>query len=161
LTILENLLLYNYNNQTKDKKMKNQVLEKIVQKNRKGFVGVRTKTLCKTRKNAPKVEKLTMFLANVGFDYTHTQAGKEAINQQGKENPLPWGEWKQFPYLIEHKGQDYLRLYPVKTSKKRVFYYVDGKSVTKDQVKDYLLKTSKVEEPACFTVRMDSILSIK
>ena len=59
------------------------------------------------------------------------------VNKERETGPLPWGTWKVAPYVIEHKGQDYARLYCVDNSL-RCVYTVDGEVVDRDTFNGYL-----------------------
>jgi hypothetical protein len=60
-----------------------------------------------------------------------------AVNEEVETGKLPWGEWSQYPYVVTHKGADYLRIYAVDgTVKTR--YFVDGIEVFRQEFLPYL-----------------------
>ena len=110
------------------------------------------------------LEKITRSVVRTGVDFANLRTVKEAIeNGERKEvGSLPWGEWKQFPYLIEHKGAQYLRLYPVMTVAPKVAYKVNGQEVDRDTFKSYLTPSAQADMdkdtvPECFTVKAENV----
>jgi hypothetical protein len=100
-----------------------------------------------------------------GIDYDNLKAVKEKredgtlpeVNQG-----LPWGQWVSFPYLIEHKGSHYIRLYPsghVETS-----YFLNGQPVEIEQIKEFVLASElpkeNSEKPDCITVNLENIVEL-
>ena len=59
------------------------------------------------------VQKFTEMTVISGVSFENRKDIKDAIaaGERGEIQPLAWGTWKQFPFVIEHKGKDYLRLY--------------------------------------------------
>lgn len=113
--------------------------------------------------------KITEGVVRSGIDYANLSAVKTGIEngERGEVEPLPWGEWKVFPYIIEHKGADYIRLYP-SMHKPHSTFYVDGEQVTKDEFAKYLtpsearklLEPTDEDTPLCFTIKSENILGI-
>jgi len=65
-----------------------------------------------------------------GIDYANLGAVKAGI-EAGERNEvggLPWGEWSTFPWIISHKGAEYVRLYPVQGQRPdtRFGIFLDG-----------------------------------
>ncbi len=83
-----------------------------------------------TRKDVTSViTKEVRCVARVGVDYENLKgiAGQRANGDLPEVNPgLPWGQWARFPYLIEHDGNLYLRLYPRQGGKCHVRYRLNG-----------------------------------
>ena len=77
--------------------------------------------------------KVTEAIVRTGVAYENM-----SINQDTETGELPWGEWTVFPYLIQHKGQWYFRLYVKGDSPMTVTYFVDGAKVTKDEFNSHL-----------------------
>ena len=92
----------------------------------------------------------------VGVEYANL-----AVNNDRETGSLPWGEWvkDQYPWLIEHKGTTYARLYTVDGTV-RSTYYVDGREVKRE---DFLaLLTPSAREAArpnggTITVKLDNL----
>jgi hypothetical protein len=67
------------------------------------------------------ITKVVLCTVRCGVEYRNLAQVKESGNEpQG----LPWGEWEDYPYLITHKGNRYLRLYLGQSIK--TLYFVDG-----------------------------------
>lgn len=85
------------------------------------------------------VEKVVTLQALIGGSYTN--AINNRLAKLGIENvewidaPLKWGEWVVKNKIISHKGEFYLRYYPLPNTKVNVTYLVDGKLATEDQAK--------------------------
>lgn len=115
------------------------------------------------------LEKVTNAVVRAGIDFSNLSSVKLAIEneERGEVQSLPWGNWKQFPYIIEHKGADYIRLYPSTGNNHfpSSTYHVDGNMVDKETFASYLTNSDKQKllnpeenRPECFTVKFDNIL---
>ena len=115
------------------------------------------------------LEKITGAVVRAGIDFSNLSSVQIAIEngERGEVQSLPWGSWKQFPYVIEHKGTDYIRLYP-STGNNHVpstSYYVDGNPVDKLKFSEFLTESERKKllnpaenRPECFTVKSENIL---
>lgn len=107
-----------------------------------------------------------------GIDYAQLNSVKSAIanEERGEVQSLSWGEWAVFPWIIAHKGAEYLRLYPVESVVPTVGYtFNDGHgstvSATKEAIAQYLTPAAKAEllsaEPrdkiACITKKLEDV----
>jgi hypothetical protein len=122
------------------------------------------KTLKGTKEN---ITKRTTAYVRAGIDYANLAAVKQGIEAGEREavEPLPWGEWVAFPFIIAHKGAEYVRLYPAvfDNLKATVEYFIDGKPATVEQVRPLCLASEfreRDEAPLCFTLKAESIVSI-
>ena len=74
---------------------------------------------------------------------------------------LPWGEWKVYPWVITHKGQDYARLYLADNFKVKQTYTINGKPATKKEAQAVTLPsawTKKSGGPTLpLSVKMESV----
>lgn len=117
------------------------------------------------------LEKVTAGVVRAGIDYANLSSVKEGIEsgERGEVGPLPFGDWKVindvklFPYVIEHKGVDYIRLYPSVSNKPTSTFFVNNKEVDKLEFATHLTpsdakKLLEPTAPACFTVKADNIL---
>ena len=100
------------------------------------------------------ITKVVLCTVRSGIEYRNLKENKDK-----KINSLPWGEWSDYPYLITHKGQRYLRLYLGQSLK--VFYLVDGVKVSKQTALSMLPKSRPSEKPACITVKESGLVSLK
>ena len=116
-----------------------------------------------------QLKKITEGVCRAGIDYANLGVVKEGIEsgERGEVQPLPWGEWLSFPYIITHKGSEYIRLYP-SIHKPHSIFYVNDELVTKEEFAKYLTpsEASKLlnpqgeDVPLCFTIKSDNILEI-
>lgn len=111
------------------------------------------------------LEKHTSAVCRAGINFANLSSVQQGIEEgtRGEVQPLPWGEWKNFPYIIEHKGAEYVRLYPTDSRCETVFF-VNGEKVDRDTFLSYLTpseaaKATSGEKPECFTVKRENILS--
>ena len=110
------------------------------------------------------LEKRTRAVVKTGIDFANLKEVKQGIasGERGEVESLPWGEWAVFPYLINHKGAEYLRLYPA-GGKPEVEYRVHGEVVTREVFKSYLTpseqkKMEEGEAPITFTVKAENVV---
>ncbi len=143
--------------------MKN--LIKALQTLQKGsFLSVSIERPIKTLKafSGHSVTKKTLVTVCSGIEYDKqgTVQDKRESGQLPKENAgLPWGQWKHYPYEIEHKGQSYVRLYIKGVPK--VAYFIDGKQVTQDKAIEICGSNAKSSgsKPDCMTVKLENVIS--
>lgn len=123
-----------------------------------------------TTDKAPRAEfkgtrltKRVRMVARAGIDYANLSTVREGIasGERGEVQPLPWGEWFAFPYVIAHKGGYYFRLYPVAGSVPTVTYTVNGETVDRDTFAGYLTPSERAkmesgDRPDCFTVKAEN-----
>lgn len=112
-------------------------------------------------------KKVTEMTIRKGIDYDKQKSVREKIaNGKILTHELPWGNWKEGyeGLIIEHKGTDYVRLYPSPNST-HTTYSINGVEMTYDELKDcgcilnsFFNKTG--EKPDCYTVKVDNIVSI-
>lgn len=80
------------------------------------------------------------FVKNAILGISYEGALKGAAKRSDVENfeyqvsKLPWGEWKQYPYIISHKEKDYLRLFSNKATVFKSVYFIDGREATESEV---------------------------
>ena len=116
------------------------------------------------------LEKRTIGVVQAGVDYSNLSAVQNAIadGERGEVQELPWGQWKVFPYIIEHKGEEYIRLYPSQgiNHYPKSSYFVNGEEVDKEKFAEYLTPSEskklleKEDHPLCFTIKSENILGI-
>jgi hypothetical protein len=111
------------------------------------------------------LRKHTTGVFRAGIDFSKLKSVQDGIanGERGDVQPLPWGEWERFPYLISHKEERYLRLYPAVNGKVTTTYTVNGQTVDK-VVFDGYLTPSDAKAPdkplECFTVKLSNVISI-
>jgi len=113
------------------------------------------------------LEKVTNAVVRAGIDFANLSSVKEGIanGERGEVQPLPWGAWKHFPYVISHKDKEYIRLYPSVGNIPKVKYFVNNAEVDKTTFASYLTpsEANKLLNPEekpleCFTISADNIL---
>jgi hypothetical protein len=115
----------------------------------------------KTFKDCPMaIMKRTTAYIRAGIEYANL-----AVNEGVETGELPWGEWSEYPFIITHKGKEYVRLYPASFANlvPSVAWTIDGKPATLEQVKPYLLASElreKDEPVKCFTLKAEDVLAI-
>jgi len=124
------------------------------------------------------LEKKTVAVVQAGVNFANLSAVKVGIEEgtRGDVKSLPWGEWKVvegvslFPYIITHRGCDYLRLYPSQGNNHKgvTTFYVDDVKVSKEVFATYLtpseskklLTPSDADRPLCFTIKAENVLGL-
>ena len=153
----------------RSKKMNIQNIVSVLSSNKGSNLKVIWNRPLKTRKGiTSKVEKLTRIVARGGVEYDNlgiVQEKRENGELPDQNAGLPWGQWANFPYHIEHKGTDYARFYPASgiNFTPQVQYFLDGVEVDKSQVEPLCLASEfpvDREAPLCFTVKADSVVSV-
>jgi hypothetical protein len=153
----------------RSKKMNIQNIVSVLSSNKGSNLKVIWNRPLKTRKGiTSKVEKITRIVARGGVEYDNlgiVQEKRENGELPDQNAGLPWGQWANFPYHIEHKGTDYARFYPASgiNFTPQVQYFLDGVEVDKSQVEPLCLASEfpvDREAPLCFTVKADSVVSV-
>ena len=130
-----------------------------------GFLWVRP---LKTRKGvSSQVVKVVRCVGRVGLNYSNRAAVQEA-RESGElpstPQPLPWGTWLLFPYLITHKDALYVRIYPVEGRTPKVIYKIDGRIASKAEAQALCLASEfgEVNEKiGCMTLRAESLRVVR
>jgi hypothetical protein len=118
------------------------------------------------------IEKETRAYVRAGINYANLASVKDGIasGERGEVQPLPWGTWAQFPFIITHTPKngvltEYVRLYPATfdnlTDAIRVKYYMNGVEVKYQDIEQFLLGSEKRsdedEKPECFTIKAQDL----
>jgi hypothetical protein len=105
--------------------------------------------VCKTFKDCPLlIVKRTSAYVRAGIEYANLAVVKDAVanGERSEVESLPWGEWLKYPFIISHKGKEYVRLYPAtfaNLATPSVEWSIDGKPADYAQVEPYLLASEK------------------
>jgi hypothetical protein len=131
------------------------------------IVTIKTQRTMKVRKGRAPIDKESTFQARCGVAYDNIKAVKEK-REDGRlpeENQgLPWGTWKKFPYIIEHKGEEYFRFSTIKTAfVPKVRYLRDGQEINAETAREDCLASefSPKDELDVFNIKISSILEVK
>lgn len=112
------------------------------------------------------IQKHVRMVGRVGLDYDNQKAviaKRESGDLPAKNAGLPWGNWEIFPYLIEHKGAFYLRLYngTSKTMVPMVEWLLNGTVVPYEVIENELLASEKRDDDGeCFCCKVENMLQI-
>ena len=104
------------------------------------------------------INKYTKMVARFGIEYGKMKTHKDKI-----VGSLPWGEWVNGyeGYLIEHKGNTYLRFYTSAVKSMVNQYILNGVVVDKQWLQDskYISSTNRTPSDT-FVVNVNNIISI-
>lgn len=122
---------------------------------------------CKVKKGcADSITKSVRMVGRIGIDYDNlkaVEAKRESGELPAENQGLPWGKWYAFPYLIEHKGTYYLRLYNGTSDKVHAdaHFFRNGVEVTKESLDNDLLAAEKSSEHGdTFTCKVENMTRI-
>ncbi len=143
------------------------IIEKFL--SRKGqIVTVEFSRPLKTRKEfaAMHIEKHCLLQARAGINYDNMNSvieKRESGDLPAVNAGLPWGVWKVFPHIIEHKGSDYLRFATLPNGKNERSFTLNGKPVTMEEIKPFCLASEFTEraEMDVFTVKAENVKDIR
>lgn len=114
-----------------------------------------------------KLEKRIEGVFRAGIDFGNLSSVKKGIEngERGEVQPLPFGEWLKFPYLIQYKETQYIRLYPTTNCVLKVQYLVNGVESTKENFLSFLTPSDKAkaengEKPECITVKVSNLIKL-
>ncbi len=165
---------------------KNNVLE-LLKENKGRNLKATWRRNAKVRKGVTAlIEKETSATIRAGINFAKLSSVKEGIlrDERMDVQPLSWGKWTEFPFIIEHKENDYLRLYPASSvpfvyeeskavctqeegsiQRPKVQWYLNGNKVPFHLVEMFLLASEHpkpIEEtPICFTIKFNDLVSLQ
>ena len=93
------------------------------------------------------LEKVTTGVFRSGVNFANLTSVKDGIesNERGEVQPLAWGSWENFPFVISHKGERFLRLTTVNGMKSKSTFKVNGVEVNKDEFEQFLVPSARSE----------------
>lgn len=125
------------------------------------------KRACKTRKGVSSiVTKHVRMVGRMGIEYDNindVQEKREEGTLPAVNAGLPWGQWSEYPWLIEHKGKYYLRLYKgtSATTTPEVTFFLEGLEVPKSSVAPLLLASELAEHDGdCFCCEIGNLMHV-
>lgn len=91
------------------------------------------------------LEKTTVGVFRSGVNFANLASVKDGIanEERGPVEPLAWGVWEKFPFVIAHKGERFLRLTKVNGLKSKSTFKVNGVEVGKDEFEGFLVESAK------------------
>lgn len=111
--------------------------------------------------------KITTAQCRKGIEYSTQKSVQEKVaHGYVLRHELPWGQWKAGyeGLILEHKEQEYVRLY-FGPNQPKTKYYLDGKEVTYEELKTsgLVLKSffnKGFQKPDCLSIRIANIQKI-
>jgi hypothetical protein len=144
----------------------NEILQ-LLNKKRGTIATLTTLRPMKVRKNKEPIMKLSTFQCRVGVEYDNIKAvqDKRASGELPAVNAgLPWGEWFDYPHIIEHKGEYYYRCTRVRNDfVPQVEYTRNGIQITKAEAElDCLASEFRGDtDNEVFTIKVQSLQQVK
>jgi hypothetical protein len=88
---------------------------------------------------ARRLRKVVTAIVMTGASYANLRVNKGVVT-----GPLPWGVWMDGaePFVIQHKGNDYARLYVIENGV-RAIYTVDGEVVSREDYESFLTPSQR------------------
>lgn len=121
----------------------------------------------KTRKGVTDtILKSVQMVGRVGIEYDNQKSvieKRESGELPSENQGLPWGRWEFYPYLIEHNGRHYVRLYngTSKLTTPKATFTINGEIVKRDEIADKLLASELAEKSGdCFTCKIEDMTRI-
>lgn len=120
----------------------------------------------KVRKGQDTVKKRSTVQCRIGmvYDELETVQEKRENGALPEENQgLPWGKWVAFPYLIEHKGEYYVRCTVDKDAKRTAPTFTRGGETISREVAQSVALASEFSDRSdtdIFNLKVSTIESI-
>ena len=113
------------------------------------------------------VLKTVETVARKGIKPWNTKLGKQTY-QPGETHKLPWGLWKKGyeGIILEHKEKNYIRIFTVSNLKPKVQYYINGRPIDKETLKNMNIVTKvgwseiDITTQDFFCVAIDNVIEI-
>jgi hypothetical protein len=114
---------------------------------------------------AHALRKITRAAVEVGTAYKDLADVKAdiAAEHRGPVGALPWGEWAAFPYIVTHKGNEYVRLNLSSKGVMSVTCFVDDVEVDRATFDTYVIPSQRAGAkpmPATITVPVENLRSL-
>jgi hypothetical protein len=117
------------------------------------------------------VVKRSELFVTAGTEFANRKDVREAIEagERGQVGPLPWGVWQQYPFIIAHKGNEYVRLYPPSEAQLANFnltpkatFFANGQEISRAQAITLCGSKAKTDENKheAFAVNSANIVTI-
>jgi hypothetical protein len=110
--------------------------------------------------------KQTTMVCRTGVEYPNIASVAMRLAEEGRsadDLTLPWGEWAMYPYLIVHKGCEYLRVSPAVGARPRSTYTVDGAEVDAETFYGFLPPSARPKPgepgPEVLTIKVGNLIA--
>ncbi len=118
----------------------------------------------KKQKQLPNdVVQISNIVARIGCSYGNISSVKSRLNGLKPQN-LPWGNWKPGyeNLIIEHKGNNYLRVTNDYCDRNTSTYMLNGKEISKQEAEKICgTNAIKSKKSDVYNIKFDNIISIK
>lgn len=122
----------------------------------------------KVRKGEQPIQKESTFQCRIGVNYDNiavVQDKRDNGELPEKNAGLPWGHWVEFPYVIEHKDEYYIRCTTLNNNYQgHVRYLREGVEITRAEAEKACLAAEfpkSTKESDVFNIKVGSILDVK
>ena len=123
------------------------------------------------------VVKRSVLYVTAGTEFANRKDVREAIEagERGEVGPLPWGMWKQYPFIIQHTPKatgvltDYIRFFPPSEAQLAHFnlggtaeFFANGLSITRDEAISYCGSKAKADDQKseAYAVAAQNVITI-
>lgn len=106
------------------------------------------------------IKKITDMVIRLGVDYSNLKVNE---NRKDEIGSLPWGQWVKGleGYVIEHKGNYYLRVTSSYSNTTKSIYLLDGVEVSKEEVELKLPQSKlKSHESDVYNIKFQNIIEL-
>jgi hypothetical protein len=121
------------------------------------------------------IVKRTHMFVTAGTEFANRKDVRDAIDAglRGEVQPLPWGSWVQYPFIIGHTPKstgmftEYVRLYPPTEAQLahfnlscKVEFFMDGQQIDRETAIQYCGAEAKENEvkSECFSVAVNNVI---
>ena len=146
----------------------NDKLQNIIDNTKGGqFRTVDIERPLKVKKGVEPITKKSTVSIRLGVAYDNikdVQAKRESGELPAENAGLPWGEWLQYPYVIAHKGEQYLRCSLNKNGNpKPAQYFQNGIEITKEQAQAvaYASEFADKDDMDVFNLKASNIVTVR
>jgi len=147
--------------------MKLEAVQKAMHTAKKGaYYNLDTMRPMKTKKaySNESLIKVSHQSVRIGIEYDNMKAtiqGRADGTKPAENAGLPFGQWYDNGYIVEHKGNYYARFYTT-PNKAQTTYLLNGKVIDKEQAKSMCLASefSNKAPTECFSMNIENITHI-
>lgn len=110
------------------------------------------------------LEKVTTGVFRSGVNFANLASTKAEFEsgERTEVQPLAWGSWEQFPFVIAHKGERFLRLTTVNGVKSKSTFKVNGVEVSRDEFEQFLVPSARSDAKTAtevFNIKESNLVS--
>ena len=106
------------------------------------------------------VKKITDMVIRLGVDYANMKVNE---NRETEIGSLPWGKWVEGleGYVIEHKGNYYLRVASSYSNTTKSIYTLNGIEVSKEQIENLVAPSKLNSKPSdVYNIKFENIIQL-